>query len=96
MKLSNRLGIFLISLQIADAVLTCWGVNTFGIRAEGNPIIRYLISLIGVELALTLAKIVAVVCIYFLAKVKANNILLFLSGLYTSVVLMWLISYFQH
>lgn len=96
MKLSNKLGILLILLQAADAILTAWGVNTFGIHAEGNPIVRFFISLLGVECGLAFVKAFAIIAIYFLAKVRATNVLLFLSGLYTSVVLMWVLAYIHN
>jgi len=96
MKLSSKLAVFLITLQVADATLTGFGVNTFGIGAEGNPLVKYVMVELGVIPGLILVKMFAILCIGLLWKAKATNIILFLSGLYTSIVIMWLLAFYYN
>lgn len=53
-------GIFLGSLQVFDGALTRMGIQKFGSQAEGNPMMRYLIEMLGTEQALLIAKISAI------------------------------------
>ena len=59
------LGGFLCFLQILDGILTGLGMHHFGLDAEGNILLRFLMSQLGYIPALILAKSVAiaVVCI---------------------------------
>jgi uncharacterized membrane protein len=50
--------IFLIA-QASDGVLTYVGVSTYGLRIEANPLIGWLMSLIGQGAALATAKVAA-------------------------------------
>jgi len=52
--------IFLVA-QASDGVLTYVGVSTYGLRIEANPLIGWLMSLIGQGAALATAKAAAVV-----------------------------------
>ncbi|MEZ4754848.1 MAG: DUF5658 family protein [Bdellovibrionota bacterium] len=58
------LGSILVLLQILDGVLTGVGISYFGIQAEGNLLIRSLMSYWGVVPALITVKILAagVIC----------------------------------
>lgn len=60
---------FLIA-QVLDGVLTYVGVSVFGVAAEGNPILAWLMTTYGEAFALAGAKIVAALCgvaLYILA-----------------------------
>ena len=62
------IGLVVAALQILDGVLTAIGVNHFGVQAEGNPLIRHFMLLIGPNLALFFVKsfavlIVATLCV---------------------------------
>ena len=96
MKLSKKLGAALILLNVADGVLTAIGVRLFGTQAEGNPFVRSIISEFGPEIGLALVKLAAIACICLLIKLRANQILLFLTGLYTGVVVMWLLAFYHN
>jgi hypothetical protein len=50
--------VFLLS-QLADGVLTYLGVKTFGIAAEGNPLLYWLMGSVGEGPALAGAKVMA-------------------------------------
>lgn len=50
--------VFLIA-QASDGVLTYVGVSTYGLRIEANPLIGWLMSLIGQGAALATAKVAA-------------------------------------
>ncbi len=66
--------LFLLA-QAADGVLTYIGVSVYGPHIEGNPIIGWLIAVMGEGLALTTAKVTA----------GAFGILLHLSSVHRAV-----------
>jgi hypothetical protein len=51
------IALVLIALQILDGILTLSGAVTFGLAAEGNPILRQLMHSIGLIPALLVTKI---------------------------------------
>jgi hypothetical protein len=51
--------VFLLA-QASDGVLTYIGVSTYGLHVEANPIIGWLMALIGQGAALATAKVAAV------------------------------------
>ncbi|MCB0353847.1 MAG: hypothetical protein KDD64_09995 [Bdellovibrionales bacterium] len=57
------LGSILAILQIMDGILTAQGVHHFGIHAEGNPLLRWLMLSLGYETALIVAKVLSLVII---------------------------------
>lgn len=67
------LTILLILLQLADGFLTFWGVTVFGINAEGNPLLQFLMAHWGEGLALFVAKSVAIVACVLLYFSKARH-----------------------
>jgi hypothetical protein len=54
------LALVLVSFQILDGALTYSGMNTFGLRAEGNPLLRNFMELVGVLPAIALTKLVCI------------------------------------
>ncbi|NLF25681.1 MAG: hypothetical protein GX589_08520 [Deltaproteobacteria bacterium] len=54
------LGLVLCLLQVMDGILTAAGVNMFGVSAEGNVLLRYLMEQIGLIPALAAAKCAAI------------------------------------
>ena len=52
------LAVFLLA-QALDGVLTYVGVSTFGLHAEGNPIIAWLMTVLGHGPGLAMAKLAA-------------------------------------
>jgi hypothetical protein len=54
------LALILVVLQLMDGILTCSGIYAFGISSEGNPILRTLISLLGIIPAVALSKLVCI------------------------------------
>ncbi|HMO17121.1 MAG TPA: serine/threonine-protein kinase [Oligoflexia bacterium] len=59
-------GILLGSLQILDGYLTSIGMNLFGIEAEGNSMLRWLMKITGPDTALLLAKGAALIVVVLL------------------------------
>lgn len=88
------LGIFLLT-QLLDGVYTYFGVRTFGIYAEGNPIIAALIVHLGSAPALLSAKIAASgmgICLYLRG---VHTIVAVLAGLYLVAAIMpWTFIFF--
>lgn len=66
--------------QALDGVLTYVGVNTYGPRIEGNPIVGWLMATFGDGLGLAAAKVTA----------GGFGILLHLSGVHMAVALLTL------
>ena len=64
-------GVFLASLQVLDGVLTSEGMDRYGTRAEGNPMLRNLMDTLTPDQALFLVKgfaILIVICLTIMAK----------------------------
>lgn len=68
--------------QILDGILTYVGVSIFGIAAEGNPILAYLMSSYGEAIALAGAKIVAALCGVALYALAVDRLLAMLTLVY--------------
>lgn len=66
--------IFLIVLQLLDAIYTYRGVMSFGVNSEGNLILRTMMESFGVGMALLMAKFFALVCIVFLVKQASSKV----------------------
>ena len=90
------LGIFLASLQVFDWVLTHMGVSRFGAHAEGNPVLRYIMSLVGPERTLLVVKVAAIILVVFLTDLAKRtrwikNLISVLSFIYFfAAVLPWI------
>jgi len=52
--------------QILDGVLTYWGMCKFGINAEGNFLIHFLMNIMGVALALIAVKLFSIYVVVFM------------------------------
>lgn len=52
--------------QILDGVLTYWGMTRFGVEAEGNFLIRFLMDYMGVAQALITIKLLSIYIVVFL------------------------------
>ena len=59
--------VLLLILQIFDGFLTAYGVSQLGLHAEGNPLIKSLMHLIGLTPAIMLAKSFCCIVIVVLA-----------------------------
>ncbi len=59
-------GLFFVSLQICDGILTSYGMKRFGITAEGNPFLRTLMLHMGPHEALVAMKTVSVLFVVLL------------------------------
>jgi hypothetical protein len=62
------LALALSFLQIADLSLTLIGISHFGPDAEGNPLLRWLMSAMGETPALLITKSLAILIIFTLAS----------------------------
>lgn len=79
----------LIILQVLDGLFTFWGIENFGTKVEGNPLVKSLIESWGPEQVLITIKLFAVGIIIFLMSQKALKPLIFIAGAYVAVVYMW-------
>ncbi len=68
------IALILISFQILDGILTLSGTITFGLSAEGNPILRQLMHSIGLVPALILTKLGCIALIGLLS-LQASRVL---------------------
>ena len=73
--------------QILDGVLTYAGVSAFGVAAEGNPILAYLMTSYGELIALAGAKIVAACCGVALYILAVDRLLAILTLVYIGAAL---------
>lgn len=80
-----------IAAQVADGVLTYWGVTTLGIHVEGNGLLAAVMHAIGPFSALVSAKLMACVCGYVLYRTASHRPLAVMAGLYIGIaVTPWL------
>ena len=78
--------------QIADGVLTYWGVTTLGIHVEGNGLLATAMYAIGPFRALLSAKLLACVCGWILYRTASHRPLAVMAGLYIGVAITpWLL-----
>ena len=83
--------IFIIA-QVADGLLTYWGVTTLGIHVEGNGLLAAGMHAIGPFGALLSAKLLACVCGYVLYQTASHKPLAIMAGLYIGVAIApWLL-----
>lgn len=68
--------------QILDGILTYVGVSIFGVAAEGNPILAWLMASYGEVIALTAAKGVAALCGVALYALAVDRLLAMLTLVY--------------
>ena len=73
--------------QVLDGLLTYVGVSIFGIAAEGNPILAWLMTSYGEAIALTGAKIVAALCGIALYLLAVDRLLAMLTLVYIGAAL---------
>jgi hypothetical protein len=77
---------FLIT-QILDGILTYIGVSAFGIAAEGNPILAWMMATYGEVIALAGAKIIAALCGVALYVLAVDRLLAALTLVYVGVAI---------
>jgi hypothetical protein len=53
----QMLAAILVTLQVLDGILTYTGMYTFGVYAEGNPILRALMHGVGIAPAIAITKL---------------------------------------
>lgn len=62
------LSIFFGLLQLLDGILTYAGVTRFGISAEGNPLVKYFIDVLGPFGGIILVKCIGLVMLYMMSS----------------------------
>lgn len=83
-----------MAAQVADGLLTYWGVTTLGIHVEGNDLLATTMYAIGPGRALVSAKLLACLCGYILYRTASYRPLAIMAGLYIGVaVTPWLLVY---
>ena len=89
--LYNILIIILLLQQIADGILTYIGVISFGtVNVEGNYMLRYLMSSIGVIPALVSAKLIACIIIIIVYNmIRAHQVNKKMLALIVSILLLY-------
>jgi len=100
-RIATLLILFLIYLQVMDLVFTRIGLHLYGIDAEGNPIVKYLVSHLGIDFGLISVKLVAILLLmWFLTNVtrvysrRLVVILVFLSIIYSFALYTWIVLLF--
>jgi len=97
-KWLKLLAILLICLQILDFVYTYIGITHFGVDAEGNPLIQYLVSRLGVIIGLGFPKVLGISIVIYIYRslleaVKLNryilSLLVFVTLIYVIGMLEW-------
>jgi hypothetical protein len=73
--------------QVLDGILTYIGVSVFGVAAEGNPILAWLMTSYGEVIALAGAKIVAALCGVALYILAVDRLLAVLTLVYIGAAL---------
>ena len=82
--------LFLLT-QASDGVLTYIGVSTYGTAMEGNPLITWLMHVIGEGPALTTAKVTAAACGIALHLSSVHYVVAALAAFYVAfAVLPWM------
>ena len=76
------------SVQMADALLTTFGIDRFGVAAEANPILALGFILFGPAASLTIAKGGAVVGAVTLYRLSRHMLLALLTVMYVFVAIM--------
>ncbi len=67
-----EIGVLLMLFQAMDGVLTTIGINRFGIAAEGNPVLRQLMTEFGHIPTLTFLKSMAIIIVLALTLIAAR------------------------
>ena len=73
--------------QILDGVFTYAGVSAFGVAAEGNPLLAWLMTSYGELIALAGAKILAACCGVALYVLAVDRLLAILTLVYIGAAL---------
>ena len=76
-----------VGVQIADACLTAFGIDRFGVAAEANPMLALPVILLGPAAALTIAKGVAVGGAVVLYRLSRHLLLATLTVMYLFVAI---------
>lgn len=86
---------YAIALQVLDGIFTYAGVETmgFGAHIEGNPIIKYLIEVLGPFTALAITKLAAIYIIIKCKNLFSTKILAVLCVFYSIAMIMWIIGF---
>jgi hypothetical protein len=79
-----------IVAQALDGTLTYLGITAFGTAAEGNPVVAWYVSVLGVGVGLAVVKVLAVACAATLHAMERHGIVAGLTVLYlAAAVLPW-------
>lgn len=76
-----------ILTQILDGILTYIGVSVFGLAAEGNPVLAWMMASYGEVIALAGAKIVAALCGVALYMLAVDRLLAALTLVYVGAAI---------
>ena len=74
-------------VQIADALLTAFGIQRFGVGAEANPLLALPVVLFGPVAALVVAKSLAVFGAVVLYRLSRHSLLALLTVVYVFVAI---------
>ena len=78
----NAVILVFLCAQAADGVFTYLGVHAFGRMIEANPLISYLMQVVGTGPALAGAKFAAISCGSLLHLLTVHRIVAVLTGIY--------------
>jgi hypothetical protein len=73
LKFFRCLILLLILFQFQDAFCTYLGIRAYGLEIEGNPLIRFLIGLIGLKMGLIIPKVIGIILLSLVYKTSINR-----------------------
>jgi len=80
--------VLFLAAQACDGVFTYIGIDRFGARIEGNPLIAFYVGLFGAAAAVAGAKLLAVICATALHVHERHKTLAVLTVMYLVVALL--------
>jgi hypothetical protein len=87
-RFGNIAVVCFVVVQCLDGVLTYLGVHIWGPAIEANPLVRMSLSLGGVGVGLTMAKMVAIGFGVILHLRQVHGIVVFLTAFYLAVAIL--------
>lgn len=83
-----------VMTQFLDGMFTYWAVSAWGLSVEGNPLVSWIMSVMGISLGLISIKLMAVGFGLLLFHQGVHNAVIFLSVLYLWVAVIPWVSIF--
>jgi hypothetical protein len=86
-RFGNIVVVVFLATQALDGILTYIGVSTYGLRMEGNPLLGWLMTLLGQGAALTATKVTASAFGIVLHLIAVHRVVAALAVIYLAVAI---------